>query len=162
MKLPQLSIATKLYVIFALLATMTAGLAVVAVVNAHRHAALTDDFRAAYAGALNVQRVDTLIYAVVMESRGIYMSPDAATALTYADGLLAFNDRISQVVRDWRSSVPEEDALLFEPFALRLEQFQEFRRELVRRAMETSPAAGREYGDNEANRSVRKALNSDL
>jgi methyl-accepting chemotaxis protein len=42
-KLPHLSIATKLYAIFALLATVTVGLAVVAVANAHRHAeALAD------------------------------------------------------------------------------------------------------------------------
>jgi methyl-accepting chemotaxis protein len=84
-RLPQLSIATKLYAIFTLLATMTVGLAAAAVYNAHRHAALTDDFESAYAGSLNVQRVDALIYAVVMESRGIYMSPDIPTARRYGD-----------------------------------------------------------------------------
>jgi methyl-accepting chemotaxis protein len=161
-RLPQLSIATKLYVIFALLATMTVGLAAVAVHNAHRHAALTDDYESAAAGALNVQRVDALIYAVVMESRGIYMSSDAKTAKVYGDGLLVFNDRISQVVKDWRGSVHTEDAALFEPFARRLQQFQDFRRELVRRGVEISPAAGREWGDNDANRNVRKALNADI
>jgi methyl-accepting chemotaxis protein len=65
-KLPHLSIATKLYAIFALLATMTVGLAVVAAVNAYRHAALTDEFEAAYAGGVNVERVNALIYAVVI------------------------------------------------------------------------------------------------
>src|SRR5262249_13587219 len=159
---PQLSIATKLYVIFALLATMTVGLAAVAVHNAHRHAALTDDFESAYAGAINVQRVDALIYAVVMESRGIYMSPDVKTAKAYGDGLLAYNDRISKVVDDWRKSVRAEDATCFEPFAGRLQQFQDFRRELVRRGIEIGPPAGREWGDNDANRSVRKALNADI
>jgi methyl-accepting chemotaxis protein len=161
-RLPQLSIATKLYAIFALLATMTVGLAAVAVYNAHRHAALTDDFESAYAGSLNVQRVDALIYAVVMESRGIYMSSDVKTAKVYGDGLLVFNDRISQVVKEWRASVRAEDAVLFEPFAKRLAQFQEFRRELVRRGIEIGPPAGREWGDNDANRSVRKALNADI
>src|SRR5262249_41960661 len=47
-------------------------------------------------------------------------------------------------------------------FARRLQQFQEFRRELVRRGVEVNPAAGREWGDNDANRTVRKALNADL
>ena len=159
---PQLSIAAKLYVIFALLATMTVGLAAVAVYSAHRHASLTDEFESAYAGALNVQRVDALIYAVVMESRGIYMSPDVSTAKVYGEGLLAFNDRITQVVKEWRTSVREEDAALFEPFAKRLQQFQDFRRELVRRGVQIGPAAGREWGDNDANRSVRKALNADI
>jgi methyl-accepting chemotaxis protein len=41
-------------------------------------------------------------------------------------------------------------------------QFQDFRRELVRRGVEIGPPAGREWGDNEANRSVRKALNGDI
>ena len=69
-----------------------------------------------------MQRVDALIYAVVMESRGIYMSPDVSTAKVYGEGLLAFNDRITQVVKEWRISVREEDAALFEPFAKRLQR----------------------------------------
>jgi methyl-accepting chemotaxis protein len=161
-KLPQLSIATKLYVIFALLATMTVGLAAVAVVNAYRHAALTDEFESAYAGAMNVERVNALIYAVVMESRGIYMSSDIPTAKVYGDGLLAFNERIAKVVKDWRGSVRSDDAALFNAFAKRIQQFQDFRRELVRRGVEIEPAAGREWGDNDANRTVRKMLNQDI
>jgi methyl-accepting chemotaxis protein len=161
-KLPHFSIATKLYAIFALLASMTVGLAAAAVVNAHRHASLTDEFESAYVGALNVQRVDALIYAVVMESRGIYMSSDVPTAKVYGDGLLVFNDRIGQLLRDWRRPTRAEDAALFEPFAERLQRFQDFRRELVRRGVEIGPAAGREWGDNDANRSVRKALNQDI
>ena len=39
MKLAKLSIAAKLYVIFALLATMTVALAAVAIVNANRNVA---------------------------------------------------------------------------------------------------------------------------
>jgi len=41
-RFPRLSIASKLYAIFALLATATVVLALVAVVTARRHAALTD------------------------------------------------------------------------------------------------------------------------
>ena len=66
--------------IFALLATVTVALASVTLFNARRHAALTDEFRSAFAGAMNVELVNALIYAVVMESRGIYMS------LGYPDG----------------------------------------------------------------------------
>ena len=55
-----------------------------------------------------------------------------------------------------------EDADAFAEFAARVEKFQEFRRELVRRGTEISPAAGREWGDNDANRTVRTALNNDL
>src|SRR5262249_10741548 len=44
----------------------------------------------------------------------------------------------------------------------RIRQFQEFRRELARRGVEIGPESGREWGDNDANRTVRKALNKDL
>jgi len=42
-RLPSFSIAAKLYAIFALLATATVALALVAVLNARRHAALTGE-----------------------------------------------------------------------------------------------------------------------
>src|SRR5262245_56481026 len=66
LKLPNFSIATKLYLIFALLATVTVALATITVSNARRHAALTEEFRAAFTGAMNVELVNGLIYAVVM------------------------------------------------------------------------------------------------
>jgi len=69
MKLAKLSIAAKLYVIFTLLATVTVALAAVAILNANRHVALTRQFESAFVGAENVDRIDSLIYAVVMESR---------------------------------------------------------------------------------------------
>ena len=46
--LPKLSIAAKLYAIFALLATATVALALVAVVNARRHADLNRDYESAF------------------------------------------------------------------------------------------------------------------
>jgi methyl-accepting chemotaxis protein len=161
-KLPNLSIATKLYLIFALLATVTVALAGVTALNARRHAALTDEFQSAFTGTMNVERVNALIYAVVMESRGIYMSSDIPTAKVYGDGLLVFNDRIGEVVKEWQLAVRSDDEALFTAFSQRIRQFQDFRRELVRRGIEINPAAGREWGDNDANRSVRKALNADL
>src|SRR5262249_6051685 len=154
-------IAAKLYTIFTLLALATVALATVAAVNARRHASLTAEFEGAFLGTLNVERIDGLIYAVVMESRGVYMSPDIPTARKFGTGLLKFNDRIGEVVKDWRRTVGAEDGPQFEAFSKRIAQFQEFRRELVRRGIEIGPAAGCEWGDNDANRSVRTALNKD-
>jgi methyl-accepting chemotaxis protein len=58
--------------------------------------------------------------------------------------------------------VRSDDAQAFEAAVRQLEQFQEFRRDLVRRAVEVGPAAAREWGDNDANRSVRMALTRDI
>jgi methyl-accepting chemotaxis protein len=97
-----------------------------------------------------------------MESRGVYMSTEKDVVKKYGDGLLKFNDRILGVVKRWEAIVEADDAEQFATFKKRIEQFMEFRKELVRRANEISPAAGREWGDNDANRSVRTALNKDL
>jgi methyl-accepting chemotaxis protein len=161
-RFPRLSIASKLYAIFALLATATVVLALVAVVSARRHAALTDEFELALQGSQNVERINGLIYAVVMESRGVYMSEDAPSRKKYADGLLTFNNQIGQIINAWERTVGAEHADQFKPFAARIRQFIEFRKELARLGVEVSQAAGREWGDNNANRTVRIALNEDL
>ena len=137
--LPRLSIATKLYAIFALLAIATVALAAVAVVNARHHNALTQEFEAASQGAKHVERLNGLIYAVTMESRGIYMSADANAASPFIYGLRSLNERIGDVVAEWQRIVLPQDAEHFEATAARVKEFQEFRRELVRRAIGARP-----------------------
>ena len=120
MNLPKLSIAARLYTIFALMAATTVALSMVAVSNAHRHAALTEEFESANAGSWNVERINGLIYASTMETRGIYMSPDRAEATKYADLLVKVTDQISSVIGDWQRSVRNNDALAFSNFAVRI------------------------------------------
>ncbi|HMK79747.1 MAG TPA: HAMP domain-containing methyl-accepting chemotaxis protein [Xanthobacteraceae bacterium] len=160
--LPKLSIATKLYIIFACLALSSFALAGVAVMSARAQSQMTADYEASLVGTQNVERVNGLVYAVVMESRGVYMSPDTAAAKKFGTGLLKFNDQIARVVEDWKRNVHPEDAADFETFAQRIAKFIEFRKELVRLGTEVSPAKGREWGDNDTNRDVRSALNKDL
>src|SRR5271168_857161 len=97
-----------------------------------------------------------------MESRGVYMSTEKEPVKKFGDGLLKFNDQILAVVEQWEAIVQADDAERFATFRKRIEQFVDFRKELVRRANEIGPAAGREWGDNDANREVRAALNKDL
>src|SRR5262245_12419473 len=130
--MPKLSIAAKLYTIFALLAAGTGAFAAVAVIDSRQQDAMIGQVGSAFRGTLGVEKVNGLIYAVVMESRGIYMSPDAAAARRYGDALLAFNDRIAQVVAEWRKDVGADEAQRFEEFAGRIRQFIDFRRELAR------------------------------
>jgi methyl-accepting chemotaxis protein len=160
--LPKLSIAAKLYIIFACLALASLALAGIAVINARHQAQMTAEYETSLVGTQNVERVNGLIYAVVMESRGIYMSPDIATAKKFGAGLVKFNDQILKVVEDWKRHVHPEDAADFTTFSERIAQFVKFRQELVRLGTEVSPEKGREWGDNDANRSVRSALNKDL
>ena len=72
-KVPNLSIAAKLYSIFALLAAVTLLGAVISNINNRQNARLTEESTVAARAAENIERVNALVYAVVMESRGIYM-----------------------------------------------------------------------------------------
>jgi methyl-accepting chemotaxis protein len=158
----RLSLATRLYSIFALFAFLTAAITALSDYNTRQNAEITATIETAGQAAINVERVNSLVYAVVMESRGIYMSTDAAVVKKYGEGLLKFNDQIVAIVREWQSLVQADDAEQFAVFKKRIEQFVAFRKELVRRGIEIGPAAGREWGDNDASRTVRTALNKDL
>ncbi|HMH71558.1 MAG TPA: methyl-accepting chemotaxis protein [Bradyrhizobium sp.] len=158
----RLSIATKLYSVFALFALLTAAITVLSDYNSRRNAELIEAIETASRAALNVERINSLVYAVVMESRGVYMSTEPAVVKKYGDGLLKFNEQIRGVVKDWESIVQADDSEQFAVFKKRIEQFVDFRKELVRRGVEIDAAAGREWGDNDANRAVRSALNKDL
>jgi methyl-accepting chemotaxis protein len=157
-----LSLAAKLYSIFALIALLTAAIAALSQYNTQRNAELTEAIETASRAALNVERVNSLVYAVVMESRGVYMSTEPADVKKFGGGLLKFNDKILTVVKNWEAIVQADDAEQFAVFKKRIQQFVEFRKELVRRGVEIGAAAGREWGDNDANRAVRSALNKDL
>jgi methyl-accepting chemotaxis protein len=156
------SLAFRLYAIFALFALLTAAITALSDYNTRRNTELTQSIETASRAALNVERVNSLVYAVVMESRGIYMSTELPVVKKYGDGLLKFSDQLLDVVKRWESIVQADDAQQFATFKKRIDQFVEFRKELLRRAIEVSHEAGRECGDNDANRSVRSALNDDL
>jgi methyl-accepting chemotaxis protein len=158
--LPKLSIAAKLYAIFALMATITLALAVVVLIGARHHAAVTAEFESANSGTLHAARVNGLIYAVVADSRGIYMTDDAAGRKQFIDGVGAFNAQIADVVADWRKSVRDDDAELFSTFLAQIRDFMDHRRELARLANEGQVVAAREWG--ESARSMRQALNAEM
>jgi methyl-accepting chemotaxis protein len=158
----KLSLAAKLYAIFGLFAVLIAAITALSDYNSRRSAELMDAVETASRAALSVQRVNSLVYAIVMESRGVYMSTDKAGASKFGEGLLKFNEQLLAVVASWEQLVQADDSAQFAVFRKRIDQFVDFRKELVRRGVEIGPAAGREWGDNDANREVRAALNKDL
>src|SRR5687767_13768920 len=99
------SLAAKRYSIFALFAVLVAAITALSDYNTRQNAQLTEAVATASRAALNVERVNSLVYAVVMESRGVYMSTDASAVKKFGDGLLKFNQRILDVVKNWESLV---------------------------------------------------------
>src|SRR3954462_12714306 len=137
----RLSLAAKLYSIFALFAVLVAAITALSDYNTRQNVALTESVATASRAALNVERVNSLVYAVVMESRGVYMSTDPAVVKKYGDGLLKFNERILDVVKNWEALVQADDAQQFATLKKRIQQFVDFRKELVRRGVEINAAA---------------------
>jgi PAS domain S-box-containing protein len=161
-ELRKLSIADRIYAIVAALAILTTLLLAMSVQSVRLQTAHRNQLATSAKAALYVERVNGLVYSIVMESRGIYMSPDPAKVKLYGDSVLRRNGELSKVMSEWQSTVDQDDAVQFADFKKRIGQFIDFRIELVRRAVEISPAAGREWGDDDASRVTRIALSDDL
>ncbi|GAU82599.1 methyl-accepting chemotaxis protein [Bosea sp. BIWAKO-01] len=146
-----------------LLLAVTAALATILGVQAlGRYAAMTDEMQLASRRVLMAERINGLVNAVVMETRGLYMSRDSADAERFAVPLLDDLAEIQEVMADWRPLVQAEDSAAFAAVSDQIEQFIRFRRETVRLARIEGPSAADRHGNNEVNRANRKALNEAL
>jgi methyl-accepting chemotaxis protein len=112
--------------------------------------------------AFFVERIDKYITAVVMESRGTYMSSNAEKAKPFAEGIVKNLDRIDQVVERLRALTPPAEAQLFDQMASDLAGFRQFRAETARLATEEGPEASNAQGNTDANRANRKALQTSV
>jgi diguanylate cyclase (GGDEF)-like protein len=156
------SIKGRLYAIIGvlgLLPMLGAAFALFAIVNLTRDNAALD--RAA-SGSIHLERINRLVYAVVMESRGIYMSPDWTGAEQFATNLMKDLSSLREVAQMWRYEAITTQQINIDELALRISEFVRFRTELVRLAKEDSTAAARAFGDNDANRKLRSQLNDGL
>jgi PAS domain S-box-containing protein len=158
----DLTVAEKSYAIVAGLVIVTSVLLVMSIQTVRLQTGYRHLQSSSAQAANNIGRVNGLIYAIVMESRGIYMSTERAKVKEYADELVKRTRELNGVMKRWEETVLDDDAEQFAAFKQRIAQFVDFRKELVRRAVEISPAAGREWGDNDDNRGLRSQLNADL
>ncbi|HEV7257847.1 MAG TPA: methyl-accepting chemotaxis protein [Bosea sp. (in: a-proteobacteria)] len=127
-----------------------------------RYAEMTDEMQSASARVLMAERMNGLVNAVVMDTRGIIMSSDAQEVERFAQPLLASLAEIRAVVDQWQLLVSAKDLARFEEVAAQISAFVAFREEAVRRGRTEGPAAVNAFSNNEANRSNRQALNASL
>jgi methyl-accepting chemotaxis protein len=109
-----------------------------------------------------VERINGLVYAVVMDSRGIYMSTKKEDAEKFSAGQSKSLARMMTSLDDWASVVLPEDRENLSALRQRAEEFNRFRTELGRVGVEQGGPAARAMGDNDANRSNRQALNAQI
>src|SRR6266567_3520584 len=156
------SLKTRLYTIIGflgLLPVLGVIFAFVTMANATRDNVALDQ---AARGTIHLERINGLVYASVMESRGIYMSADWKAAEPFAKNLVRDLDALREVAKVWKAEAIVSQQSNVEELARRIDQFVQFHAELVRLGREDSTAAARTFGDNDANRNVRTALNESL
>ena len=137
----------------------------VGVIGVHAVYNTNKEVRALEAGAnraIFAERANSLVYAVVMDSRGIYMSSKATDRANYGAGVMKFLAELDADMAAWKEHVAPEDREDFVRAQARAQEFIRFRTELVRLGNEVGQVAAREWGDNEANRSTREALNREI
>ena len=88
--------------------------------------------------ALLGERIDGLVTAVVIDSRGIYMAADKAEAEKFSPALLKNLGRLSELTAQWLALAPADRREQFTSAADKIAEFNRFRTELVRLARETS------------------------
>ncbi|TWA87652.1 methyl-accepting chemotaxis protein [Azospirillum brasilense] len=106
------------------------------------------------------EQLNGLVLAVVMDSRGVYMARDRAEVDKFGKPLLDNLNTLGERLGTLKRLTPAEGQATLTPVATKAEEFIRFRTETVRLAREKSPADARAYGDNDANRSNRQALNA--
>ena len=108
------------------------------------------------------ESLNRLVTAVVMESRGIYASDTSEEAVKFGEGLLKNLESMEKLLAKWGPNVPASQKASFDNLLKRSAEFKQFRSETVRLGIEVGPEAANEQGNNEANRSNRKAYQAEI
>jgi len=159
MSIAQMKISQKIKLLVLSLSAVTALLTANGYYGLSSYETAVGEIETANTRANYAEHLNGLVYAVVMDSRGIYMSRDTAELEKYAAPLLKNLQAIKDTAAEWEAIVPASRLNEFETLKKSISDFISYRSELVRIAREQGSAAGREYGDNDANRANRRALN---
>ena len=162
MTLPKLSIAAKLYAIFALMATVTLALAGVAVFGARQHAARTDAFKSANAGGWYVERINRLLYTEQVEARAVTGAQNSAEAARRAAALNKVSDQIGAALSEWGLSVGNDDAADFSRLSVDIGALGDSATKLAQIAGEQGPEAARAWLAKNDPGKMRDALNAKM
>ena len=152
----------KIYSVVILLSLFTAAIGAVAISSFQQYNAMVRDIDRASKRAWLTERVNSMLYLVVMDSRGVYMSLDLKEAEKYSPAIISNLRVISGLVNEWTSLIRPEDKERMDRVNARIEEFIRLRTELVRLAREVNLVDARNWGDNDASRANRIALSTEM
>ncbi len=160
--LSRMRIGSLLLTLFAAMTLFVAGLGAYVALSWSDIRSL-EERQATYSSASRaLSQLNTLVYATVMESRGIYMSDDPKALKKYVDGQELFLSRMLDVLKVWQPRITPELKAETDELIKITNAFVTFRRDMGAAGIANGYAEARKIGDNDANRANRKALNDIL
>ncbi|MFZ5734799.1 MAG: HAMP domain-containing protein, partial [Pseudomonadota bacterium] len=153
------SLKVRIYSILGVLAAMSAILAGIVAYSNSGSRANTEQLDATRSASARIEYINALVYAIVMESRGVYMSDKPDVLDRYAKGMEKFLGDLNVAVAEWEKTLAPADRTAFDAFKAQADKFVALRKELIAAGRAKGNGAAREIGDNEANRNTRKAFN---
>ncbi|WP_439574586.1 methyl-accepting chemotaxis protein [Phreatobacter sp.] len=157
-----MKIKTRLLVVVGCLAAAALVIGAVAATGFQRYqAAIEENERNARVTQL-AEQANALIYAVVMESRGIYMSSDPKVLERFAANQDRELAKFRAVVSEWAGLARPEDDAVKTRLLEQAEAFIKLRNDLSQAGRAQGNQAARVIGDNDANRTTRQRLNAEM
>jgi methyl-accepting chemotaxis protein len=161
-QLAKLRIGTKIYAVVGLLSVVSVVIAILALLALTNYNSRVAEMQNASQRSFIGEQINALIYAVVMDSRGIYMARDAAEAEKFGKPMLKNLHEIKTLITAWRELLPQQRKNETDRAAANTDKFIQFRTEMVRRGIAEGATAARELGDNDENRANRQSLNKEV
>jgi methyl-accepting chemotaxis protein len=158
----RMRVGTRIYTLIAsvvLVALIAVGTFMMALADYRRVQAEADRTAAM---TMITERMNGLVYAVVMDSRGIYMARNEAEVRRFGDGMTRFLDRLVTDAAALGALAPAELAAPLAAITKGTQDFHALRTEMYRRGLADGAAAASAIGNNEANRANRAAYNKAL
>ncbi|MFN3461474.1 MAG: Tar ligand binding domain-containing protein, partial [Oceanibaculum sp.] len=103
--LGRVRIAPKIFAVVGVLLVTAVLIAGIALQSMQRYNMIVDQAESAAQRAVLGENTNAMIYAVVMDSRGIYMSADTKTAERFGKGMEKFLAEIEKNMTAWRPLV---------------------------------------------------------
>jgi methyl-accepting chemotaxis protein len=160
--LTNLKIGTKVLLVTCILIVTAGSIGMVALETLFRSEDLVQQMEDAANRSIYGERVNGMISAVVMDSRGVYMSKDIGTAAKFAPGITKNLVVLQTNMAAWGKLVEPSDTEIFNKAQADADQFIKVRTELAQLGTEESPQKARDFGDNDPNRANRTAFGNEI
>lgn len=154
----NLKIGAKIYAIVGLLSLVTAVISWRGIEALRTYQTEVQEMLLASNRSAHGLEVNALIYAVVMDTRGTFMSRSPDEMEKYSKPLLANLHEMDRLMKEWQALLPPERARGLDGAIANVQDFITFRTETVRLAREAGTDQARTYSDNDKNRGNRQEL----